>query len=123
MLGAWQTGSRPNPPPLPCEGREESTAEPTAPLPRRGGAGGDGRMETTYRLRPNLTWHDGTPLTAEDFVFSLRMYSTPALGLASLAPFNAMEEVAPVDPRTIVIRWRRPYPDADQLAQYTFPPL
>src|SRR4029453_6518630 len=22
----------------------------------------DGRMETTYRLRPNLTWQDGTPL-------------------------------------------------------------
>ena len=26
--------------------------------------GSDGRMETTYRLRPNLTWHDGAPLTA-----------------------------------------------------------
>ena len=24
----------------------------------------DGRMETTYSLRPNLTWHDGVPLTA-----------------------------------------------------------
>ena len=24
----------------------------------------DGRMETAYRLRPNLTWHDGRPLTA-----------------------------------------------------------
>src|SRR5205823_1484694 len=23
----------------------------------------DGRMETTWRLHPNLTWHDGTPLT------------------------------------------------------------
>lgn len=83
----------------------------------------DGRMETTYRLRSNLTWHDGTPLTADDFVFSLRVYSTPALGLSSLAPFNAMEEVVPVDDRTILIRWRRSYPDADQLAQYTFPAL
>src|SRR5689334_6427598 len=27
----------------------------------------DGRMETTYALRPGLTWHDGTPLTADDF--------------------------------------------------------
>jgi ABC-type transport system substrate-binding protein len=24
----------------------------------------NGSMETTFRLRPNLTWHDGTPLTA-----------------------------------------------------------
>jgi ABC-type transport system substrate-binding protein len=30
----------------------------------------DGRMRTTYRLRPNLTWHDGTPMTAEDYVFA-----------------------------------------------------
>src|SRR5438067_707306 len=30
----------------------------------------DGRMETAYRLRPNLVWHDGAPLTADDFVFS-----------------------------------------------------
>src|SRR5207245_2437639 len=26
----------------------------------------DGRMETVYQLRPGLTWHDGTPLAAED---------------------------------------------------------
>src|SRR5438093_15579 len=29
----------------------------------------DGRMETTYRLKPNLTWHDGSSLSADDFVF------------------------------------------------------
>src|SRR5262245_36533465 len=33
----------------------------------------DGRMETSYTLRPNLTWHDGTPLTSDDFVFGLRV--------------------------------------------------
>src|SRR6266545_4800456 len=27
----------------------------------------EGGMETIYRLRPNLTWNDGEPLTAEDF--------------------------------------------------------
>src|SRR5438552_1529044 len=25
----------------------------------------DGTMETTHHLRPNLTWHDGQPLTAD----------------------------------------------------------
>src|ERR1051325_3340724 len=29
---------------------------------------GDGSMVTTYRLRPNLVWHDGAPLTADDLV-------------------------------------------------------
>src|SRR4051794_13978845 len=32
----------------------------------------DGRMETSYRLRSNLAWHDGAPLTAADFVFAWR---------------------------------------------------
>lgn len=38
----------------------------------------DGRMESVHRLRPNLTWHDGTPLSVEDFVFALKVYSAPA---------------------------------------------
>src|SRR5688572_19350293 len=40
----------------------------------------DGRMETTYRLKPNLTWHDGRPLTADDFVFAWQVYSVPEFG-------------------------------------------
>src|SRR5205814_4893036 len=30
----------------------------------------DGTMVTTYRLRPNIKWHDGTPVTARDFAFA-----------------------------------------------------
>src|SRR6185503_1125666 len=30
----------------------------------------DGRMETTWKIRPNVTWHDGTAFTAEDLVFT-----------------------------------------------------
>src|SRR4051794_9697184 len=83
----------------------------------------DGTMETTYRLRPNLTWHDGSPLTTDDWVFSLQVYSTPALGLSSLPPFGSISEVVPVDARTMTIRWKRAYPDAGQLAHYSFPAL
>jgi peptide/nickel transport system substrate-binding protein len=72
----------------------------------------DGRMETTYRLKPNLVWHDGQPLTAEDFVFSWRVYNTPELGESGLAPFQQLEEVEASDPRTIVLRWRQPYAEA-----------
>lgn len=31
----------------------------------------DGRMEVTWKLRPNILWHAGPALTAEDFVFGL----------------------------------------------------
>ena len=74
----------------------------------------DGKMETTYRLRPNLFWHDGTPMTAQDFVFSWRLYSTPELGAVSL-PMNIMDDVQAVDDRTVVVKWRQPYPDAETL--------
>src|SRR5947209_18150012 len=30
----------------------------------------DGTMETIYKLKPNLTRHDGAPLTADDFVIA-----------------------------------------------------
>lgn len=75
----------------------------------------DGRMETSYRLRPNLTWHDGTPLSAEDFVFAARVYQTPAFGAASSPVLSPMEEVTAPDSTTLVIRWRQPYPEAAAL--------
>jgi peptide/nickel transport system substrate-binding protein len=76
----------------------------------------EGRMETTYRLKPNLTWHDGTPLSAEDFVFSWRVYATPALGYANTPPMHGIEEVRAADPRTLQVSWRLPYPGAATLS-------
>ena len=82
----------------------------------------DGRMETIYRLKPNLTWHDGKPLTADDFVFSWQVYGTPELGNAQSRPFNVMEDVSTPDGRTVVIRWNRSYPDAGKITS-DLPPL
>jgi len=75
----------------------------------------DGRMETTYRLKPNLTWQDGASLSGEDFVFAWRVYSTPQLGHAASPPMRFIEEVIAPDPRTVVIRWREPFAEADLL--------
>jgi len=72
----------------------------------------DGRMETNYTLRPNLTWQDGTPLSAEDFVFAWRVYSTPELGVSTSPPIVQMEDVSATDDRTLVIRWKQTYGDA-----------
>ncbi len=83
----------------------------------------DGRMETTYRLRPDLTWHDGEPLTAEDFVFAYRVYATPELGLASLPPLNYMEDVVASDARSVIIRWHQPFAQANALLMGDFLPL
>jgi len=90
----------------------------------------DGEMETTYRLRPNLTWHDGQPLTADDFIFAYEVFGTPALGLAASPPINLMDRVTAPDPQTVVIHWNKTFPQANGLAASgadsaddSFPPL
>lgn len=84
---------------------------------------GDGRMETTYRLRPNLTWHDGSPLTAEDFVFAWRVYTAPGIGVFYPKPQDQIDEVVAPDPRTVFIRWGSPYPEAGALNLAKLDPL
>jgi peptide/nickel transport system substrate-binding protein len=82
----------------------------------------DGKMETTYQLRPGLVWHDGAPLTAADFVFAWKVYGTPELGQASAPPLTLMEDLQARDERTLIIRWNRPFHGAGTLGD-TFPPL
>jgi peptide/nickel transport system substrate-binding protein len=82
----------------------------------------DGRMETTYRLRPNLTWHDGTPFTATDLVFAWQVYGQPELGEAGAPPHSLMAEASAPDPLTLVVQWRKPYPSAALLGE-DFRPL
>jgi len=77
----------------------------------------DGKMETRYRLKPNLIWHDGAPLTAHDLAFTFQT-ATPADGFRTgIAPFNQMESVTATDDRSLTIRWKNLYPDAAVLLQ------
>ena len=82
----------------------------------------DGRMETTYRIKPGLTWHDGAPLTAEDVVFTWRLLTKQEIGEATGRPQAFMEEAVARDPHTVAIRWRRAYRDAAEL-DTSFPPF
>jgi peptide/nickel transport system substrate-binding protein len=88
----------------------------------------DGTMETRYHLKPNLVWHDGAPLTADDFVFSWKVYTTPEITAASAPPTGLMKEMSAPDDRTLVIRWNRLYPGAGVLqasggTASDFPPI
>lgn len=83
----------------------------------------DGRMETTYRLRPSLTWHDGKPISTGDFVFAHSVYRDPAFGIAGSLPLPIIEEIREQDTQTLVVGWSRPYPKARELTHTTFSPL
>ncbi len=83
----------------------------------------DGRMVTTYRLRPGLTWQDGKELTADDFIFGWHVYISPVLAIFSNRPQDLVEDMTAPDPRTLVIRWSTTYPEAGALAWDMLPPL
>jgi peptide/nickel transport system substrate-binding protein len=83
----------------------------------------DGRMETTYRLRPGLTWHDGQPLTADDFAFALQIYTNRAFSIFIEEPQDRIERVQAPDPQTVFIEWKRIYPNAGALTFSQFDPL
>jgi len=74
----------------------------------------DGRMQTDWKLRPNVKWHDGTPFTAEDLVFSGTVCLDPEIGCVPRSNIRAIESLSAPDPLTLVIRWSAPYANADQ---------
>jgi peptide/nickel transport system substrate-binding protein len=47
-------------------------------VPFEGGAMSMDRMRVTFHLKPNLRWSDGTPLTAQDSVYSFELARDPA---------------------------------------------
>jgi peptide/nickel transport system substrate-binding protein len=75
----------------------------------------DGRMETTWKLKPNLRWHDGTPFTADDLVFTGQLGQDPELPYFRHPGFAFVERIEAADPQTAIVYWRKPYVSADTL--------
>jgi peptide/nickel transport system substrate-binding protein len=68
-----------------------------------------GRMETTYRLRASAAWHDGTPFTAEDVVFTWQTIMNPDVVVGDRTPERFIDGIDVLDPHTMLIRWKEPY--------------
>lgn len=83
----------------------------------------DGRMQTTYHLRDGLSWHDGQPLTAGDFVFAWQVYAAPLASVFTPTPQDQIDDVRATDPRTLLVRWRTPYAEAGVLPDGALDPL
>jgi peptide/nickel transport system substrate-binding protein len=83
----------------------------------------DGRMETTWKLRSDVLWHDGTPFTAEDIVFSILVNRDPDVPNGNQAAAKLIEKAEAIDPTTVVTTWRDLYPFADRLEHRELIPL
>src|SRR5579871_1848872 len=68
----------------------------------------DGKMDTTWHLRPDVTWHDGAPFTASDVAFTQRVRAKVTPGNPEdVSPY--IEQVDVVDSTTAVIHWKTTY--------------
>lgn len=62
----------------------------------------------TFTLRPGVTWHDGSPFTAADVVYSIRWMADEANQNAKAVGNVVLDKLTAVDPLTVSIPLRSP---------------
>lgn len=75
----------------------------------------DGRMETTWTIRPNARWHDGVPVIADDFLFTATLSQDRELPVFAGREYRLVESIEAPDARTLVIKWKQTYIRADEM--------
>ncbi|MDT8856177.1 peptide ABC transporter substrate-binding protein [Paracoccaceae bacterium Fryx2] len=83
------------------------------PTVENGGVSAD-LTTITWKLIPGLLWSDGTPVTAEDAVFTHAYCTDPAGGCAQLARYEGVQSVEAVDATTIKVTFTSPKPNPYQ---------
>ncbi len=60
-------------------------------------------IRVTYRLQPEATWGDGTPVTTEDVVFTWEVGKHPKSGVSSLEGYRRILEIDVQDAKTFTV--------------------
>lgn len=77
------------------------------PTMENGGVSEDGTV-ITLKLRDDIVWSDGTPLTADDFVFTYEMIVNESNTVSSMYPYDKLDSVEAADERTVVMTFAEP---------------
>ncbi|MGH7737618.1 MAG: ABC transporter substrate-binding protein [Candidatus Tyrphobacter sp.] len=96
-LVKWDHSNRPIP--------EIATVVPTK---ENGGVSPDG-LTITYHLRHGVRWSDGTPLKADDVVWSIHAIMNPANDVASRTGWNLIRRIDEPNKYTVVLHLSKPY--------------
>ena len=71
----------------------------------------DDKTVLTIKMRQGVKWHDGTPMVAEDFAFTLRSIANPPVGYSSRHSgwsTVAIQDLNVVDASTLIITQKKP---------------
>jgi peptide/nickel transport system substrate-binding protein len=75
----------------------------------------DGRMETTWKIRPTARWHDGAQFTSDDLSFTAAVGQDREVRIFRDSVYDVIDSIETPDPATLVVQWKRPFIEADVL--------
>lgn len=78
------------------------------PSAANGGISADSKV-ITLKLRDDLVWSDGTPLTSADLLFTYQMTMDPKNAVASTYPYSELEGLEAPDEHTVVMTFKEPF--------------
>lgn len=72
--------------------------------------------EWTIRMRDGVTWHDGSPLTADDLIYTLQQVADPKLGSSQslVTSFIDIPRMRKLDARTVRLNMKQPNSELPQ---------
>lgn len=66
-------------------------------------------LQYTFHLRPDLTFHNGDSLTADDFIYTYERTTDPEFASPHANKLQQVEEISAPDPRTLLITLSTPF--------------
>jgi peptide/nickel transport system substrate-binding protein len=69
----------------------------------------NGTMDVTWRLRTDINWEDGTPVSADDVLFTYQAISDPEKG-GWIQGIDYIDSVEKLDDHTVVVHYSAIYP-------------
>ena len=79
------------------------------PSPQNGGVSKDG-LSVTWRLKKNVTWHDGKPFTADDVVFNWEYVNDPGTAAVTIGQYRDIAKIDKLDSHTVKLSFKTPTP-------------
>lgn len=78
------------------------------PTADNGGISADGKT-ITLKLRSDIVWSDGTPITSADFAFTYKMAIDPKNAVATAFPYDQLAGLDTPDAQTVVMKFNEPF--------------
>jgi peptide/nickel transport system substrate-binding protein len=81
-----------------------------AEIPSLGNGVADDGMSVTWKLKPNVTWSDGQPFTADDVKFTYDYVANADTAATTAGNYKVIDSVEAVDPTTVKVNFKAPTP-------------